>query len=350
MPLTIREARTEDSPGLTQLVRLTPMQGLIGLRTERNPDFFELLRLSLDFILLVAVDGLNEIRGCFAATKNNMRVSGGVRVVYYLRDLKVHPESHGSMVAFRLVREMYKRLIEKEADILCCTMASGNEAVVPFFGGRAGIPPFSTIGRFNVYQILPAKKKLNEEERNVAPLSLADFYNRSFETNAMAPERICHQSLKACVSFSASEGEEVVAAISAFDPYKFKQNIVTTYSWSVAAVLSILKVLKIFFYLPELPKKNIPLRILYARYIAFLPGKHYALKNLIAQLREYASGKNFHLVAIAAEERDEGLNKMLKPLTRFVFKSTLLATSLQNNQHIIDALQKDICYEDYSLV
>ncbi len=73
-----------------------------------------------------------------------------------------------------------------------------------------------------------------------------------------------------------------------------------------------------------------PLRIIYTKYIAFTGNENY-LKNIIQQLRHYAFNKDYHLIAIAVDENDSVMNKLLKPLSRFVFKSSLLVTSLKKN-------------------
>ena len=350
MQFTIRDATPEDSDKLIELTSLTPMEGVIGLRIDRKPDFFHLLHLSETFILLVAETDKGEIVGCFAATKKNMHIDGKCSHVYYLRDLKVNPDFKGSMVAYVLVKKMYKRLLKDGADILCCTMASGNDAVVPFFQGRAGIPLFSEIAKFSVYQMLPSFEAKFSFSENHCVSRLADFYNSFLKKVSLAPAEIHPQELNNCVNFSAINEENIEAAIAAFDPYEYSQNIVTHYSVSIALILNVLKFLKLFFRLPPLPKKDVPLRIIYAKYYACNQGKGDAFKSLIQQLRHYAFNKNFHFVAIAADEKDVALNKLLKPLSRFVFKSSLLATSLQNNQEVICKMKKSVCYQDYSLV
>lgn len=350
MQFTIREALPEDSDQLIELTSITPMKGVIGLRIDRRPDFFRLLHLSDSFILLVAENNMNQIIGCFAATKNKMCVNGKTCHVYYLRDLKVNPHYKGSMIAYHLVKKMHNRLLKEGADILCCTMASGNDAVIPFFEGRAGIPSFSEIAKYNIYQLLPSYNSKFSIQKNQCPNLLADFYTSSFKKNGLAPAEIHAGDLNNCINFSFKHHEDIDAAISAFDPYDYSQNIVTHFSFSIAIMLNVLRSLKFFFRLPPLPEKNVLLRIIYAKYYAYSQDKEKFLKILIQQLQHYAFDKNFHFVAIAADEKDAAMNKLLKGFSRFVFKSSFLATSLQNNEEVICKMKKSICYKDYSLV
>ena len=46
MNFIIRDATPKDSGKLLELTALTPMKGTIGLRIDRQPDFFSLLRLT----------------------------------------------------------------------------------------------------------------------------------------------------------------------------------------------------------------------------------------------------------------------------------------------------------------
>jgi hypothetical protein len=350
MQFTIRNAVPEDSEKLIELTSLAPMKGTIGLRIDRQPDFFRLLHLSESFITLVAENNRQQIIGCFAATKNKMRIGDDVRDVYYLRDLKIHPGHKGGILAYSLVKNMYATLLQKGADILCCTMASGNDAVVPFFEGRAGIPAFKEVAKYNVYQILPSyNAKFSGTQAGNDKNLLADFFNKQFMPFTLKPCEISPDELEDCINFSTVDEHGVAAAIAAFDPLFCKQNIVTHYSFSIGVLLKTLRLLKYFVRLPSLPEKYVPLKIIYAKYLAFA-GSESCLKKVIRQLRHYAFNKDYHLIAIAVDEKDTGMNKLLKPLSRFVFKTSLLVTSLKKNDSLISTIKQGKCYEDYSLV
>jgi predicted N-acetyltransferase YhbS len=350
MQFIIRDAVPEDSDKLIELTSLAPMKGTIGLKIDRQPDFFRLLHLSESFIMLVAENNQEQMIGCFAATKNKMVIGNEIMEVYYLRDLKIHPDYKGSMLAYSLVKNMYTTLLQKGADILCCTMASGNDAVVPFFKGRAGIPAFAEVAKYNVYQILPSyNAKLSSIQAGKDITLLAEFFNKQFSQFTLKPCEISSDVLGDCVNFSTVDDSGIAAAIAAFNPSFCKQNIVTHYSFSIAVLLNVLRLLKYFIKLPSLPEKYVPLKIIYAKYLAF-SGSKSCLKNVIQQLRHYAFNKDYHLIAIAVDEKDIGLNKLLKPLSRFVFKTSLLVTSLKKNDNLISIIKQGRCYEDYSLV
>ncbi len=351
MQFKIRDAQQHDSDGLIALTALAPMKGSIGLRIDRKPDFFKLLHLNDSFIMLVAENSIHQITGCIAATKKKMYIDGKISIVYNIRDFKVHPGFKNSRLAYYIVKKMYARLLQEDADILCCTIASGNDAVAPFLTGRGGIPPFIEIAKYNIYNMLPSYNSTYKyEEKKVDPLIIADFFNTCFKNFSISPYEIQPGELNDCIHFLSANEKHIDAAIAAFDPFAYRQNVVIHYSFSIAVMLAGLRFLKFFFKLPSLPEKNKPLRIIYAKYYAFIPGNEIAFKNLILQLRHYAYKENYNLLSIATDEKDRIINKLLKPISRFVFKSTLLATSLRNNEEVLYSMKKGISFEDYCFI
>src|SRR4051812_34109930 len=106
MNFTIRDAVPKDSDKLLELTALTPMKGTIGLKIDRQPDFFKLLQLSEAYILLIAESNSQEITGCVAATKSYICLEDNQIPAYHLRDLKIHPKYTGSMLSYLLVKKM----------------------------------------------------------------------------------------------------------------------------------------------------------------------------------------------------------------------------------------------------
>ena len=151
---------------------------------------------------------------------------------------------------------MYATLLQKDADILCCTMASGNDAVVPFFKGRAGIPAFDEVVKYN---LLPDSSFIQCQIFNTQPgedeTLLADFFNNQFGRFTLKPCEISPGELEDCVNFSTVDNNGITAAVAAFDPSFCKQNIVTHYSFSIAVLLNTLRLLKYFVRLPFITQK-----------------------------------------------------------------------------------------------
>lgn len=344
--MRIRHALPTDSAALIALTALTPMQGTISLRIDRKPDFFELLKHRGEAIVLVAEDNAGHIVGSFSAAKQFFYLNGDPVPVYYLGDLKVHPAHARSFLAYRLVKEMHRQLCLAGADLLVCTAAEGNDSVFSFFEGRAGIPPFRKINTFHVYQLMPRKgafsgavQSCNEDVH----LFFQDFCQRFHFYPIM-------QSHEAEKILWAKGGAELLAAISLFDPGSIKQNVVMGYPFSLQLAIGLLRQLKRLFPLPPLPVKGEALRLLYVKQFGFLPGSKDVFLQLLQQARAYAFAKQYHFVTMAVDERDDELRSLVKPLSRFSFRSISLVTSLSGNQNLLTNVCSGIAYEDYSLV
>lgn len=352
MNFLIRDALPGDSDKLIRLTGLSPMNGTIGLRIDRNPNFFSLLQLSGSYILLVAENKEKEIIGSFAATKSKLCIMGKPTIAYYLRDLKIHPDKKELPIAYLLVKKMYERLKALGADILYCTAAAGNNAVIPFFEGRAGIPSFVTVSNFNVYELLPkaSKKEIIESLKSNTVLEkfISCEYSKKYSVyNAGLNDDI---NVNDSINLVDKEDKKINAAVNGFDPSGYKQNIVTSHSFGIGILLSVLRFLKLFLPLAPLPRKNEPLKILYARYYAYAQDKQKEFLNLLAKFRCYAYEKQYHFVSLAVDEKDILTNKLVKPLSKFVFRSSLMMTSLNNNEKLLQQVKDGISFEDYALV
>lgn len=346
--MLIRQAIQSDSPALIKLSALAPMKGSIGLRIDRNPDFFNLLKERGSFKVFVAEDSNGDIMGSFSAALQYFCINQHTRPVHYLCDLKIHPSQKSTTLAFRLVKEMHRYLKDTGADLLFCTAADGNHPVMNFFEGRAGIPMFKNSANFIVNQILP--RKLSEhiafQEENDTGL-LVDFYNRYYSSYCFRPaiDRII-----GCTNFSMRRGNELKAAVSVYDPALLKQNVLVRYPFSTSIALSLLRFAKTFFPLPPIPSKREPLRILYVKYFGFAPEEESAFLHLIQEARHFAYLNNYHFLSIGIDEKDIFLNKLIKPLSRFQFRSTGMISSLRNDTGILESIRNGLSYEDFSLV
>jgi hypothetical protein len=344
--MVIRHALPTDSPSLIALTALTPMQGTISLRIDRKPDFFRLLKERGEAIVLVAEDESKNIVGSFSAAKQSFFLDDDVIPVYYLGDLKVHPTHTRSLLAYKLVKEMHRQLLQAGADLLVCTAAEGNASVFPFFDGRAGIPPFRRVNTFHVYQMLPRKG-------NIAGLitsakeDLQAFFQTFYRRFHFHPCMHISEDEKRLV---VKNEQVILAAITLYDPSNMKQNVVMDYPFSLQLTLGLLRRLKKILPLPPLPAKGQALRLLYVRQFGFLPKAKEAFLQLLQDARAYAFQHQYHFLTVAVDERDLELRKLVAPLSRLSFRSVSLATSLSNNQALLQDVCSGIAYEDYSLV
>jgi len=143
----IRQASEADNDELIALTRMTPMDGAISLRIDREPDFFALLRLRGKSKVFVAVRG-PQVIGSISAALRTAYISGVPETIAYIGDMKVHPSFSGSLVAVRLIKTLEADLRLNGIDLCFCVAAAGNHRVMPLFEGRLGMPRWVRLGRF----------------------------------------------------------------------------------------------------------------------------------------------------------------------------------------------------------
>lgn len=347
--ITIRHATQIDSDNLIRLTGLTPMRGQISIRIDRKPDFFLLLKERGEAIVLVAEDQKDHIIGCFTATLNTFFFQQKEESIYYLGDLKIHPGYSGSRVAYLLVKKMHEELNNKQAGWIFGMSAGGNEAVVPFFIGKAGLPPFENIGHFNVYQLLPKKRRrlwLNDYSIELSK-QLNRFYNDCFKQYFFSPTIHFSQNLQHLVKI---KDNQIIAALSLYDTSLFKQNVVIDYPLWIGFTLRILKALKYFLPISPIPEKYQPLKILSVKYYGIAEGQEQEFAMILEEARAKAYELNYHFLSIGTDVNDKRISGILKNIRSFVFKSDAWICNLKPENNQTFKPSKGIAFEDFSIV
>ncbi len=348
----IRAANQEDNAALLELTQLSAMKGLISLCIDRQPDFFLLLQTRGESEVVVRTEG-NKILGSFSISKQEVVINNQTETVYYLADLKIHPDWRGSSIGIRLLEAMRIRLLELSADLMFCTAAEGNDRVLPFFQGRLGFPKCEHLGKFIVFQIIPSKTvpkphfKIGNEVPN--GVSLAAFYQQFYQHNYSIAPIIDQEWLATAQNLMVISEGKIVAAISLMDTGYMKQNIVKGMpAWLKLLVNCSKKLSPLMGWVP-LPGIGEPIKVLNIRYWAHAPGQADALKALIQKARNIASIENFHFVSIGLHERDP-IVSICKKFPNVPFLSNGYVASLQHNPEKIKAFIGGLVFEDFALV
>jgi len=328
------------------------MKGVISLCIDREPDFFLLLQARGESEVVVSMDG-KQVLGSFSISKQKVVINSQVETIYYLADLKIHPEWRGSSIGIRLMEAMRVRLLELSADLLFCTVAEGNDRVLPFLQGRLGFPKCEHLGKFIVFQILASKTVPDQHFKitNEVPdgVSLAAFYEQFYQNNCAIAPIIDKAWLATARNIVVISEEKIVAAISLIDTGYMKQNIVKGMpAWLKLVVFLSKKLSPLTGWIP-LPGIGDLIKVLNIRYWAYAPNQTDGMKALIQKARNIASVENFHFVSIGLHEHDSMVS-ICKKFPNVPFLSNGYVTSLQNNPEKIKAFIGGVVFEDFALV
>jgi hypothetical protein len=349
--MIIREGSDADNEGLVDLVSLSPMKGNISIRIDRNPDFFRLLELRGTSFVIVA-EWKNKLIGSYSASAVKVFINGEPETVYYLADFRVHPDFRKSTVAARLARAMLQKLEFLDADLLFCTAAYGNADVMPFFKGRAFLPPAGEVGIFRVLQIIPTPIKTRGAKFHLTEgspaSSLVSFFNNFMKTYQPGPA-YSESSFENTTLITASCNDQLVAALALFDAGIVKQNVLIGLPFVLKWIVALISAINFIYPFVRLPKINQEVRILYIKSFACKPGHEDALKALLGRARNLAYEKKYTFLAIGIHEKDPFL-KIFSGYPKFIFKSMGFVASLKDKDFKINDILRGIPFEDFSLV
>jgi GNAT superfamily N-acetyltransferase len=349
--ILIREAAKEDNNGLLTLTALTPMEGRISLLIDRQPDFFSLFHLRGPGKIFIAEKD-NIIAGSFSLSIIDMLICGKTVKVYYLGDLKILPDYAGKTIAVRLLHHMYDYLLSIGAGLLFSTAAYGNTRVLPLFDGRTGLPTCRCIGAFNIYQIIPVKRKIKQRSFLIKEMitnpELTEFYSRFYKNAYRFAPIVDEQYLKGSVNLVAME-DGIKASLSLIDVGHYKQNVLIRLPFTLRILLGLLHQLNRVLRLFNIPVIGKPIKILYIKAFGFSEGNEHLLRALIQHARNSCLARNYCFLSVAVHEKDP-MTEIFRKYLHFNFKSLGYLTDISKNTDNTSGITDGPIFEDYSVV
>ena len=361
--VAIRAATDADNEALLALTRVTPMEGRIALRIDREPDFFALLRRRGAAIVFVATCE-SQVIGSISAAVHPAYVHGALEKVAHIGDLKVHPRFAGRRLSSRLMSALECHLKEAGVDLCVALIAEGNRRMTPICAGRDGLPAGVPLGRFVVQQLIarPARRRPSRypiEEAAASDLpavaALLDgiYRERQFAPRVSVEELSSGDGTRSCETapacrLVARDGGRLVATLALEDTYALRQNILIgaprTVRWAMTAARPLGRLL------PQLsiPRLGGPIRTLYVRHMACSPDGVDALRLLLDDARGRAFRHGFTFLSVGLHERDP-LRRAVDGGAGITFHSLAVVGSLLTQGRLAN-LNSQIPYEDFALV
>ena len=355
----IRAASRADNGRLLALTRETPMPGAIGLRIDREPDFFRLQALRGEGSVLVQEEG-GEIQGCISLSHRTVWAAKRERTLWYVGDLKVHPARRREGVGAGLAVAALEYLMDQNADLLACVVAKGNRRVLTFLEGKFQIPPFRSLGRLSVLMLLssrrgPSHRFQVREGKGADTAELAFLYRNTsarFELAPILTEEAWREAMDGdpavCKVLVAAENSRIQAAGWLFDVQWAKKHVVISLPAGLSALAAPLRPLAGLSPAFRVPREGEIVSLLCLRNLCVRDDNMGALRALVGAARKQAHAGAFPFVIHGLHERDP-FRRAFRRFPHFSMGSELFLTSLQGNEDLVEEVSKGVPVEDYAL-
>ena len=152
-----RDATMADNDALLDLAAACETRGAIGLRVEREPDFFALNRLERDGWRVGVANGLTprSVAGCVGVSPRHVYLEGSPQLTAYAGDFKVHPAHRGGPAGDVLTRWACTAAREWGGDDILglMTVLAGNAPMERRSEGPRGLPVFTRFATIRTHAI-----------------------------------------------------------------------------------------------------------------------------------------------------------------------------------------------------
>ncbi len=251
-----RAATSDDNPALLALAAACEMRGDIGLRIDREPDFFALNRLEGDQWQLGVMPGLapRSVAGCVAASARRVYIDGTPRLTTYVGDFKVHPAHRGGPAADALgeyAREACREMAGSAA-LSLMTVLAGNSSMERRVDGPRGLPVLTRFATIRSHAIPFLWNRASVPGFVVGQACENDLEEMAALWGQLAPRRqfaLVHDAASFTRSITDTPGlgvasywvarhpgGRIAGFVAAWDQTSFKQLRVTSYSRRLSVV------------------------------------------------------------------------------------------------------------------
>lgn len=349
--ISYRLANRADNEQLIAITAASGMPGETPLRIERQPDFFALLEQRGESKVFIAVED-DAIIGVICVSSQQVYVAGSLLPLQYIGDFKVAASHRNRGIGLELCNQLADDLIRTNCDLAFLNVSKGNTRPLSFFRNRPGVPDFSDIGQFKIYQFLGRRKTVVHREMEIVAspptMELINFLAPYYAKYELGPP-IGAGHLQNTSIYVMRDNGDIVAAICLADTMGVKQNIVTRLSWKMRLVLRCINSISKIAGISKMPVLNQPVKMIYIKYLAVNGSDKRLVRLLVNHARNLAYKTGYSFASIGLHEKDP-LNSCFSGLPRLMFHSVGMLLSIKNNSELVNKVKEGIPFEDYSLV
>jgi hypothetical protein len=339
MPLRFRLATAEDDAALRRAFS-TPMAGGMRLAFEREPSFFNALRVQGDLVQVIVCEetGTGEIAGIGTRCLADSFVNGTAQRVGYLSDLRILPQWRKGTVLSRGYKFLRELDADGAADLYYTAIFEENaDARAALSQKRAGVPQYHSLGSFRTAGIHPCHRAVSPpsplQVTRGTPADLprvVEFLNAHNDSRQFAPVHRVEdfmpggrwRDFRVEDFFLAHDGSRLVGALGVWNQSGFKQTRVLGYAgrWRFLHLLS--RVAHRVLPVPRLPNPGECFQFGYASFLSIPSQDSGIFRLLMHAAREESSRRGWTHLLLSLHDSDP-LSPVMRSIPHTPFPGAL---------------------------
>ncbi|MCD6455139.1 MAG: GNAT family N-acetyltransferase [Candidatus Aminicenantes bacterium] len=353
--MIIREATPRDNEALLNLSRQTPMESGLSVFVDRSPDYFYLASLQGKDSKVIVAERKGEIIGTMGFCYRNVRLFGKNVRAAYIGGLKITESGRRTTALYRIIRRVYKELIENGVDVGIGLFIEGNEKAKRVFEKGHIFPIFHPVANIKIFHIIPLWGKRRTKYK-VERATMKDFYElaelfskhyskyeliENFNTERV--KRILRESKNFSIDnfLIIREKGKIVTSLSYWDQMEFKRTVVRRYGRTSKILYYALKPFNVF------PPPGEPLKLIEIRHLVYEDGCLDAIKGLVSYFLNRI-WPEYKIVKVGINYRDP-LIEAFRGLPKVALDVVFNVATAEENLDLIKKLRNSLVWEDMTL-
>lgn len=322
MPLRFRLATHEDDAALRRAFSATPMEGGMRLAFEREPSFFEALRVQGDEVQVMVCEDTGDGQIVAIGTRCLSRafVNGTPQCVGYLSDLRILPAWRKGTVLARGWKFFRTLDADGRVDLYHTAIFSENAAARSALSrARASVPEYHPLGSFITAGIHPSSEapsssphlRLTRGNTSGLPV-IVEFLNAHNASRQFAPVHRLEdfspggrwRDFRAEDFFLTWNGAHLCGVAGVWDQSAFKQTRVLGYAGKWRWLYHLSRVTHQLLPVPRLPAPGAHFRFGYGCFMAVPSQDPDVFRLLVHAMRAEADARKWMHLLISLHESD----------------------------------------------
>lgn len=354
-------AKKSDDSVLNKILRDNEMQGNISIVFQRNPSYFNALKIEgKNNQVIIGRNEQNEIIGFGTRSIKPVYVNGHIKNIGYLSNLRVIKRYRGKGYLHKGYSFLRKLHQDKKVSFYYSTIVEDNKAAIKILTSKKSyLPTYHDIGGYCTFAVsLLGKQRHHKNKLKIIRGSdknikeIINFLNKTGAKKQFYPGYTLNDFNSKNINligfyirdfYVAMEDGKIVGLIGKWDQRRFRQIIITGYRGVIFLIKPIYNAISNLFGFSPLPEPNSELNFFYVSFIAMKNNDSEIFRELLYALYNDFVDKDYSHFLVGLHSRDS-LLKVLDDFTCIKFNSRLFIVYWQDGEKAFKQLDSRVPY------